>query len=206
MKRMSIGLAALMLGIAVQAPPAAAQTQPTTTGEGGMQFAIFGGGAFPTGDLGRGLNLGFRLGGGVAFRPVTIPLGLNVNLAYDRFAGDDEIYFGPGGTIQADDVSLWSGSADVVWQFPTDPASSVRPFLDGGFGLYRVGEYAGGESQTKFGFQIGGGVDLPLGGLATFAEAKYVSVFTDGSNSNFIPIVIGLRFGGGAGTSGHRVR
>jgi opacity protein-like surface antigen len=208
MKRMVIGVAALAAGLVVSAAPARAQgTVGTTgTGTGSMGFSIFGGGAFPTGDLGEGLNLGFRLGGGLALRSINFPLGLNVNLAYDRFGGDDDI---AGTDLSSESLGIWSGSADVVWQFPTDPAASFRPFLDGGVGLYRIGGYAGGDSQTKFGFQIGGGVDLPLGGLATFVEAKYVSMFTEGKNSNFIPIVIGLRFGAtGAGTttSGHRAR
>ncbi len=203
MKRVVIRAAASMLAIAIAAAPTAAQTQPTATTGGGMQFAVFGGGAFPTGDLGEGLNLGFRLGAGLALRSVALPLGLNVNVAYDRFGGDDDI---AGTTYSSESVGVWSGSADVVWQFPTDPASSFRPFLDGGIGLFRLGGYAGADAQTKFGFQLGGGVDLPLGGMATFVEAKYVSVFTEGENSAFIPVVIGIRFGGGTSTSGSRVR
>ena len=205
MKRTSIGVVALAAGLAVSVAPAGAQGTMGTTGPGtgGMGFSIFGGGAFPTGDLGEALNMGFRLGG-IAFRPVAIPLGLNVNLAYDRFGGDDDI----GGTdLSSESLGILSGSADVVWQFPTDPAASFRPFLDGGLGLYRIGAFAGGDAQTKFGFQLGGGIDLPLGGMATFVEAKYVSIFTEDERSAFLPIVIGLRFGGtGTTTSGRRVR
>ena len=204
MNRMSIGIAALATGLAVSVAPAGAQGTMGTTGTSGMGFAIFGGGAFPTGDLGEGLNLGFRLGGGLALRSPAFPLGLNVNLAYDRFGGDDDI---AGTGVSVDAVSILSGSADVVWQFPTDPAASFQPFLDAGLGLYRLGEYAGGESQTKFGFQVGGGIDLPLAGMATFVEAKYVNVFAEGDSWAYIPIVIGLRFGGsGTTTSGSRVR
>ena len=205
MKRTSIGVAALVAGLALSAAPAGAQGTMGTTGPGtgGMGFSIFGGGAFPTGDMGEALNMGFRLGGGLALRSVTLPFGLNVNVAYDRFGGDDDI----GGTdLSSESLGIFSGSADVVWQFPTDPAASFRPFLDGGVGLYRIGSYAGGDSQTKFGFQLGGGIDLPLGGLATFVEAKYVSIFTEGENSNYLPIVFGLRFGGTGTAMGHRVR
>jgi hypothetical protein len=51
-----------------------------------------------------------------------------------------------------------------------------------------------GESETNVGLNAGVGLDFGLSGLSTFLEARFHSVFTDGSNTNFVPIVFGIRF------------
>ena len=70
----------------------------------------------------------------------------------------------------------------------------------GGLGIYRLkfsGSVAGfdvSDTQTKFGINVGGGFTFNLSGFETFVEARFHSVFTEGSNTNFLPISFGFKF------------
>ena len=90
------------------------------------------------------------------------------------------------------------------------PASPVKPFFlaGGGFVNIKQSEFEGGdplstsilnavvsEDQTKAYFNLGAGVELKSGPMFSFfAQARYVSVQTEGEASTFIPITLGLKF------------
>ena len=50
------------------------------------------------------------------------------------------------------------------------------------------------DTQTKFGINVGGGFTFNLSGFETFVEARFHSVFTEESNTNFIPLSFGFKF------------
>ena len=50
------------------------------------------------------------------------------------------------------------------------------------------------DSETKAGLHGGAGLSFPLGGIDGYVEARFHSVFTEESNTNFIPVVFGVRF------------
>ena len=83
-----------------------------------------------------------------------------------------------------------------------DPASTARPYAIGGLGVYRVafsGDVEGSNvdldvSETKFGLNVGGGFTFNLSGFETFVEARFHSIFTETSNTNFIPLSFGFKF------------
>ncbi len=52
------------------------------------------------------------------------------------------------------------------------------------------------DSETKFGINAGAGFDIKAGGAGLFVEGRFHDVFTTGSNTTFIPLTIGVRFGG----------
>jgi opacity protein-like surface antigen len=64
----------------------------------------------------------------------------------------------------------------------------------------------GSDSDTNFGVNGGAGLDFGLGNLAAFVEARYHAVFggtvdpetLDDATASFVPITIGIRFGGGS--------
>jgi hypothetical protein len=108
-----------------------------------------------------------------------------------------------------------TGGTNNMWMFGVDgryslglPAAPIKPFLIGGAGLASISQtdFAGDPlatslnsvlptSQSKMYWNIGAGVELkgtPLMGL--FAQVRYVSVATDGTASNFVPITLGLKF------------
>ena len=93
------------------------------------------------------------------------------------------------------------GTANVVYTFTTAEESTFRPYLIGGVGLYNqkaTGDDSGDpDSQTDFGINGGAGFDFQLGSVGLFVEGRFHNIFSDPDNTNFVPISVGVRFGGG---------
>ena len=191
--RFVVGAGALLIA-------ATAQAQATTDGR---PFKLGGalGATLPLGDFGDGADLGFHFGGLIEYKPAAFPVNLRGEITYHRlglnedfFAGEDPIF----GDVDGN-VSILSFIGNGLLPFG-DPASTARPYAIGGLGLYRLkfsGDIAGfdiSETETKFGLNVGGGFTFNLSGFETFVEARFHSVFTDDSNTNFIPISFGFKF------------
>lgn len=207
MKREIRGVAALMaLGMVVASP---ARAQGTTAGTAmtpaTTKAVVFGakvGVAFPVGDLGNAAGTGFDLGGVVGFTVPNFPLGLRGDLDYDHF-GSKTVSVGQ--VSASAKSSIWSGTVNALYGFPME-GSSFRPYAIGGVGLYHLSSsadcsgaacgagFSTSNSETKFGLNIGGGVEFQLYGFSTFAEARFHNVFTNGSSARYIPITIGVMF------------
>jgi hypothetical protein len=52
------------------------------------------------------------------------------------------------------------------------------------------------NSTTKFGLNAGAGFDFKAGGAGLFIEGRFHDVFTEGEDVKFIPVTLGIRFGG----------
>ena len=50
------------------------------------------------------------------------------------------------------------------------------------------------KSQTQFGLNGGAGVAFAVGRTALFLESRYFSAFTDNTNSDWIPIILGVKW------------
>ncbi len=200
MKRSLLSLVA----IAALALPAGAQG--TATNPGGAYYRLMGGVTLPMGDFADAFNLGFRGAGTIGWQLAGMPLGFDLDVAYDRVSGDEV------GIFEFDDADIVSGTANVRYDFPSE--GSVGFYLLGGGGIYRFsggvsadfssatdqGLRLGGtvdeeESSTDFGVRFGGGLIFGRGNTRFFVEAAYNTVFTEGSNTNFLPIVIGVQWG-----------
>jgi opacity protein-like surface antigen len=93
---------------------------------------------------------------------------------------------------------------------PSIPAMPVKPFGFVGIGYANVKQepFSGAsilasalnvdipsESQTKFYFNVGAGMELlSTPAFSFWLQARYVSVATEGEATQFIPISVGLRF------------
>lgn len=93
---------------------------------------------------------------------------------------------------------------------PSVPASPVKPYFLAGLGFANIkqSEFEGpsslslsilnevvSESQTKLYFNVGAGADLVANpAFSIFAQARYVSISTDGETAAFVPISLGVRF------------
>jgi opacity protein-like surface antigen len=111
-----------------------------------------------------------------------------------------------GYTIDGGSVNILSVNANLKWSLLPIPV--VSPYLTGGIGLAQLntgdltvkynGSSVGGfpkvEGQSKTAFNVGAGVDLKLGGVALFAEAKYTWILTEGNSTKYIPISVGITF------------
>lgn len=174
-----------------------------TSGSSGRAFKLGGalGATVPLGDFGDGADLGFHVGGLIEYKPTSIPVNLRGEITYNRnglksdfFSDQDPIFDNVDG-----DFSMVNFIGNLLFPFG-DAASTARPYAIGGIGLYRMkasAEFAGvdiSDTQTKFGLNVGGGFTFNLSGFETFVEARFHSVFTDESNTNFIPLSFGFKF------------
>jgi len=193
--RFVIGASALLFA-------ATAQAQGTSGSSSGRPFKLGGalGATVPLGDFGDNAKLGFHLGGLIEYKPQTFPVNLRGEITYHRNALKEGFFNSvPGvGDINGT-VSMINFIGNGVIPFG-DKASNTRPYAIGGVGIYRMkfsGDVAGfdlSDTQTKFGINVGGGVTFDLSGFETFIEARFHSVFTQGSNANFIPLSFGFKF------------
>ncbi|MHB1224905.1 MAG: outer membrane protein [Gemmatimonadaceae bacterium] len=210
-------LAGLGLAVVVAAPPAGAQSlAPVRTTDVGIAI----GGAFPMGDRLRGpqpfslespsrdvdvaggTNAGFTIAGSVGITPVNSPVAYRLEAQYTRFGLDPDPRFGPGGAPETADghLSSLSGIASVVVTIPI--AGRFRPYLIGGAGVYRLtsditqepNSTFGPTGVTRFGLNGGAGVEVAVGPLRTFVEARYHNAFASGSDVSFVPVTIGMKF------------
>jgi hypothetical protein len=168
--------------------PFAARAQVSTVAKP-FQFGIAAGAALPMSDLKDATDMGFNVTGIIAFHPQLIPLGVRVDVAYNSFNIKNE--FNINGNIHFTSVT-----GNLVYSIPS---TTVAPYLIGGAGLYNeAADFPGlgSGSENRFGFNLGGGIKLPLSGFDTFLESRYNQV--SGSNGapslKFIPITFGLMF------------
>jgi opacity protein-like surface antigen len=146
------------------------------------------GAAVPVGDLADVADMGYNATFILGYNPVFLPVGLRFEAAYNEFGIDEE--FGVDGNI-----NIPSFTANAIFKLPT---GGFTPYLIGGGGLYRVGaDLPGfGDSENRFGWNLGGGISMPLSGFKVFVEARYNSALgEDGDPAmNFVPIVFGASF------------
>lgn len=160
-------------------------------------------------DMAGGANAGLTAVGSYGLWMVDSPLGFRLDAQYTRLglSGDRRVELGGDVPVIADgNASILDATANVVLAMPG--ANRVRPYLIGGAGVYQLSSDVGyrdmagralvnsapSESETKFGLNGGAGLDVAIGSLRTFVEARAHRVFTRGERANFVPITVGLRF------------
>lgn len=185
MKRTFAGLVASGFLMAVAAAPVAAQARG---------YVGFGGGvAIPTGSFADGAKLGWL---GQVIAGITTPSG--------RFGGriDGDYSRHSYKSPATGHAGLFGANGDVVVNFGTT-ASKARPYVLAGVGFYNVkytgagGTYATGTSVTKGAFNGGAGVNIKTSNnMAVYLEGRFVTVRTSVKSTNFVPLSVGLRWGG----------
>jgi opacity protein-like surface antigen len=181
----TLRVAAALAGVVFASSTLAAQAASRPT------FGVSGGLAIPTGDFADGSKSGYDISVNLGFQPATLPVGLRVEGMYDRFDLKDDAGF-KGHT----NILALTGNAVLAAKPSTE--GSIRPYAIGGLGVYNLkfssDAFGDSDSQTKFGLNIGAGLELPLSGITTFAEVRYHHVFTDGGSLGMVPIVVGVKF------------
>jgi hypothetical protein len=169
------------IALALLAPVAAAQTP--------VEFGVGAGISIPSGTTSNGLKTGWHATGLVQFKPPASPVGFQVDASYHRLGWD-----GGGGKDQ-----IISGTANAVYTFSVAAETQFRPYLIGGGGLYNVkasADAGSSISETKFGINVGAGFNFKTSGVGLFVEGRFHNVFVPGSDFHYIPITVGVRFGG----------
>jgi Outer membrane protein beta-barrel domain len=196
MRRSLLGVAVFALGLSIVATGARAQeTTTTTTTTRPVQFGVSAGLTVPTGDFGDLVNTGFNLNGLVEGKLTTAPISLRGEFTFGHF-GFDESFAGIGGSSR-----ILAGVANALYYFPIRSSGGgstmIKPYAIGGLGLYNVHvsvDNDGSDSETKFGLNLGGGVEVQLTGLSAFGEIRYHTIFTSESNTNMFPLSFGIKF------------
>jgi hypothetical protein len=158
----------------------------------GAEFSLGGGLTLPLGDFDDVSKMGWHGTGAVSFVPENVPVGFQIDGTFSRLSDDTPA------DVQS---QLIYGTGNVVYKFKTSEETKFRPYLIGGAGVYNI-DFKGDdvpsivESTTKFGINGGAGFDFKAGSAGIFVEGRFHNVFTEGSNTNFIPLTVGLRFGG----------
>ena len=190
MRGTSKGIAALAVGMLLGAPALRAQ---------GAEFSLGGGVGVPLGDFDDAAKLGWHGLAAVSFVPNGWPVGIQIDGSYQQFSLDDERFPGFDGLKNR----LIMGTGNVVFKFKTSEESTFRPYLIGGGGVYNS-KITGSDDpddilpggETKFGINAGAGFDFKAGAAGLFVEGRFHNVFTEGSNTQFIPVTVGIRLGG----------
>jgi opacity protein-like surface antigen len=165
----------------------AAQAQTPVT------FGLGGGATIPLGSSSDVLKTGWTGLVLVQFKPAASPVGFRIDGQYQELKTKADAAF--DGKSQ-----MINGTANVVYSFPVAAETKVRPYLIGGGGIYNAkakpttGESLG--SATKFGINAGAGFDFALSGATIFLEGRFHNVFADGGSTKFVPIALGVKFGG----------
>ena len=177
-------IAAALVGIALVSLSSESRAQVSTVAKP-VQFGIAAGAALPTSDLSDIASTGYNVTGTVGITPQLIPLGIRIDGTYNRFS----LKNGVDG-----EVHITSVTGNLVYKIPSE---AVSPYLIGGAGWYNTGGSVtgfGGGSSNHFGWNLGGGISMPLSGFDTFLEARYNQVQGDGGSVKYIPITFGLMF------------
>lgn len=188
------GAFALALSAAVVAPVELSAQAPVARP---IRFGATAGLTLPLGDFGDAADAGFHVGGLLDFKFAGSPVGLRVDGQWHRNGLKDF----EGINIDGN-ADILFGAASLVFEPTTNAASSLAPYVLGGVGVYRVkltgDDFEGIDdderSETKAGFNVGGGLKFKLSGFDTFLEARYHYINSSEGSTSFIPISFGIVF------------
>ena len=190
---MRLRMCVTVLGLLAVASTASAQS-PLTFGLGGSLTVPVGGtpGFGLEGGAG-GLDAGWQGIGLLQVRPFGGNFGFQLDGTYQRV--------GPGAVSYAG-RHVFSGTANLVYEFGRARTSTVVPYVIGGAGVY--GFHRGMDANTtRFGLSGGAGVNLNLGLGSFFVESRLHNVFGAGlgpdgatSSTQLMPITAGFKISG----------
>jgi len=169
MRRTIAGFVATGLLTIGSAAPAAAQARG---------YVGFGGGlSIPTGNFADAYKSGYV---GQVIAGITGAngmLGGRIDGMYVRHSFE--------GTVDGS-TQMLGANADLVVA-PGSAGSKLRPYLLGGVGFFNVKDELGSveqEGETKFAFNVGGGLSVKAGSkMSVFLEGRFISVQTEGNSS-----------------------
>ena len=174
--------------------------------------SIYTGMTMPSGNIDRLYTDGFHAGAAIGWDDDGSPLGLRLSGGLTRLGRENGIAIATVGTTTP---LLVSTEFDV--KLATPDAQGIRAYGIGGatFHAYRGiatvsksgsgmgnvdgrgGWYqpvSGSDWSNKFGFNVGGGAELPFAGKDLYLEARAVTLNANGARSWFVPISLGVRF------------
>jgi opacity protein-like surface antigen len=161
-----------------------------------------GGGFSPLlGDLNNRLDNGWNVTAGAGYN-FGSGISVSASYMYSRFGISQRLVNGALGSNG--NAHVWSLTLDP--KFPLKYVGSVRPYLVGGVGYYRLSipnfalpasqALANGDSRGGPGGSLGLGFDVNLGdtGFMLFGEARYHYASTGNVTTRMVPLTVGIRW------------
>lgn len=169
----------MLAGLAISLPAKDASAQDFNPFEIGGAI----GAAVPLGDLDDIADMGYNATFIVGYNPAFLPVGIRFDAAYNEF----------GRELTDGNFDIPSFTANAIFKLPT---GGFTPYVIGGAGLYRLpgGLSIDPDTENKFGWNVGGGISMPLSGFKVFVEARYNTVSADNRTWSFVPITFGAIF------------
>ena len=158
--RPSVLIAAVSVMLA--APPRLVAQRPVSIG-------IAGGASIPSGSLRDGVDVGWHGLATIAVSTLMQPVGLRIDVAYNRFAFSDNVP-----ALAGEYQSTGSATLNFTYRLPMTN-SPMSPYLISGAGAYRseCSLDSGCEATTHYGWNVGLGTRLYVLGFRSFLEARY---------------------------------
>ena len=157
-----------------------------------ISIGVAGGVSVPQGDLRDGVTTGWHALGTIAVSTLMQPIGLRLDVAYNRFDFSDQTRAAVGGNGYQ---TVGSATLNATYRLPmTD--SPLSPYLIAGMGAYRTTCSLGPDcgAKTHQGWNAGLGTKLYLVGMRSFLEARFHRTERDESYVNFFPVTVGFLF------------
>jgi hypothetical protein len=182
MRRWIIVVAAL--GVFTHATNAAGQ-RPIT-------FGVAGGVSVPEGDLRDGANTGWHALGTLMLSSLMQPLGLRLDVAYNRFDFTNRFQTDLG---EDGFQTTTSATLNVTYRLPMTN-SPLSPYLISGAGAYRSDCSVDPpcEATTRYGWNVGLGTKLFALGIRSFLEARYHRTGRGDADVHYFPVTLGVIF------------
>ena len=170
--------AAIALAVSLVAVPAVASAQASFMG------AI--GATLPMGDASDAWDMGYHATLGLGIKPPVSPVGFRFEGMFNQLNWKN---------ATQGNTRILAGIANATLSGAAIPMG----YFIGGVGMYnfKAGDLPSGftaESVTKFGFNVGGGVNIPLSGFGTYVEARLHYIATEGSSTILVPLTFGVKF------------
>ncbi len=187
-----------------------------------VRFGIAGGATVPVSDMKNVSKTGWHAGALVEAGVPLFPWGLRVDAMWNQL-GEKETGFGNvknriiDGTVNATysfgglsmtrfyligGLGIYNMKTEITnmpiafatstLESPADAPRITRQIAPpmGQFGATDQTE----NTQTKFGLNGGAGLRFQLTGFSTFIEARWHTIFTEGKNTQMVPISVGISF------------
>jgi opacity protein-like surface antigen len=156
-------------------------------------------------------NMGFNVGGGIGLE-ISPNVQFVPTLSYSNFSFDGNNFLqengfgGYGFDVSGGNAKIITLNADFKFQLSPQQSPTI-PYIIGDAGLFRLaiddmtlsyqGQYetVQGDSENKFGLNLGAGLDFSLNPkIAMSLGAKYVIGLTEDESTRYFPLQIGFAF------------
>lgn len=155
-----------------------------------VSVGIAGGVSIPQGTLRDDASIGWHGLATISLSSVMQPLGLRLDVAYNRFGFSDAARTAAG---SAGNQTIGSATLNATYRLPmTD--SPLSPYVIAGVGAYRTecSLGPGCDAETRYGWNAGLGTRMYVLPFRTFLEARYHRTTRGGRGVNYFPITLGL--------------